>query len=80
MHTVFISLGALGLAAFGVSSWALFVLWIYLCLRITGRFTGSPGRDAGARRYALMFGKLFVGSLAYAVVLIIVIHIVGHTR
>ncbi len=77
MQTVFISLGALGLAAFGISALALFILWIYLCLRITGHISENPGRDAVARRYAAMFGKLFVGSIVYNVVVIIVIHIVG---
>ena len=77
MQILFVSLGAIGAAAFGVSAFSLFFLWAYLVLRITGNYSGSAGQDAMARKLAALFGKIFAASLVYVVALILVIHIVG---
>jgi hypothetical protein len=74
---VLVFLGFIGFAGFGISAFSLFILWGYLLLRITGHYSGTVEQDARARKLGVFFGKLFAYSIAYAVVLVIVIHIVG---
>jgi len=77
MKVIFILFGSIGFIGFGISAFSLFILWGYLLLRITGHYSASVEQDAVARKLGVLWGKLFVFSIAYTVIYIIVAKIIG---